>query len=123
MNWYLETELQHETTEWDFLKERFMFTFSFEDGFECIDEALQEINIVIFKIPVEHVTWVQPYWSTQLRHALECYNVTTKEGEEDPRNISIPKSEGHCKVIGPKVEVLDISKPLKTKKVNIGLDA
>jgi len=40
MNWYLETELQHGTTEWDVLKEIFMLTFSFEDGFECIDETL-----------------------------------------------------------------------------------
>ena len=40
MNWYLETELRHDTTEWDVLKEGFLLTFNFEDGFECIDEAL-----------------------------------------------------------------------------------
>lgn len=49
--------------------------------------------------------------------------MTMEEGEEDPRNISIPKSEGHCEVTGPKVEFPDISKPLKTKQVNIGSKA
>lgn len=42
MNWYLETELWHNTEEWDILRQGFLMTFSFEDGFECIDEALQE---------------------------------------------------------------------------------
>lgn len=58
-----------------------------------------------------------------MHHALEWYNVTTKEGKEDPRNISIPESEGHCEVTGPKVEVPNISKPFKTKKVNIVSEA
>jgi len=40
MNWYLETELHHGTSEWDILCEGFIMTFSFEDGFDCIDEAL-----------------------------------------------------------------------------------
>ena len=40
MNWYLETELRHDTAEWDILREGFLMTFSFENGFERIDEAL-----------------------------------------------------------------------------------
>lgn len=48
MNWYLETELQHGTAKWDVLKERFMLTFSFEYGFECISDALQQIITTIF---------------------------------------------------------------------------
>lgn len=40
MNWYLETELCHDIVEWDALREGFFMTFKFEDGFECIDEAL-----------------------------------------------------------------------------------
>ena len=39
MNLYLKTELCHGTTEWDVLRERFVRTFIFEDGFERIDEA------------------------------------------------------------------------------------
>ena len=48
--------------------------------------------------------------------------MTTEEGEEDPRNISIPESEGHHEVTRLKVEFPNISKPLKTKQVNIGLE-
>ena len=53
MNWYLKTELRHGTTEWDVLKEGFLLTFSFEDGFGRFDEALKEIKAVIFKTPKE----------------------------------------------------------------------
>lgn len=66
------------------MKEGFFITLSFEDGFKCINEALQEIKLVIFKTPVEPIAWVQPHSSTHLHHALECYNVTTEEGEELP---------------------------------------
>lgn len=78
---------------------------------------------MIFITPVEPIAWVKPDWSTQLCHALECYNVTTEEGEEDPRNINIPESEGQRKVAGPKVDMPGISKPLNTKQVNIGSEA
>ena len=43
MNWYMETELRHGTTEWDILRESFPLTLSFEDGFDSIDEVLQEM--------------------------------------------------------------------------------
>ena len=64
-------------------------TFSIEDGFKCIDEALQEVKAMIFRIPQDPSDLIQPDWTTQLCHALECYNVTAKEEEEDPRNINI----------------------------------
>ena len=54
------------------------------------------------------------------QHALECYNVTMEEGNEDPQNINIPKSEGLREVAGPNVEIPDISQLVKTKRVNIG---
>jgi len=41
MNWYIEIELHHGTGEWDIRCEGFMMTFSFEDGFDSIYEALQ----------------------------------------------------------------------------------
>jgi len=40
MNWYLETEIHHGTEEWYVLRQGFLMTFSFEDRFECINEAL-----------------------------------------------------------------------------------
>lgn len=72
MNWYMEMELRHGTTKWDVLKGSSLLIFSFEDGFECIDESLQEIKDAIFRILEEHIVWVQPDWSMQLCHALEC---------------------------------------------------
>jgi len=51
MNWYLQIELYHGMNEWDILRQGFLMTFSFEHGFECIDEALQEVKAMIFQIP------------------------------------------------------------------------
>ena len=51
MNSHLETELLHGTCEWDILHEGFIMKFSFEDGFDYIDEVLQEVKAVIFRIP------------------------------------------------------------------------
>lgn len=34
MNWYLEIELCHGIDKWDILRQGFLMTFSFEDGFE-----------------------------------------------------------------------------------------
>jgi len=121
MNWYLETKLRHGTAEWDVLRESFLLTLSFEDGFESIDEALQEIKIAILRTLKELVEWAQLDWSTQLRHTLKCYNVIAKE-EDDPQKITIPKTERQCEVKGPKVVNPDISNPLKTRLVNIGTE-
>lgn len=59
MNWYLEMELFHGTMEWDILKESFLMTFSFEDGFKRIDEDLYEVKVVIFRIPQDPLELVQ----------------------------------------------------------------
>jgi len=64
MNKYLETELRHGIAKWDVLKESFLLTSNFEDGFKCIVEALQEIKVSIFRMLEEPVTWVQPDWIT-----------------------------------------------------------
>ena len=83
-------------------------TFSFEDGFERIDEALQEVKAMIFRILQDPMELVKPDWSTQLHHVLECYNVTIEEEDEDPRKITIPEIEGHREVQGSQIENLDI---------------
>ena len=123
MNWYLELELHHGTTKWDILRESFILNFGFEDGFEGIDEALQEIKASIFRTPKKPVELAQLDWSLQLRHALECYNVIVEEEEEDPRNIAILETEGKREVKGSKVANPDISEPLKTQQVNIRSEA
>jgi len=114
MNWYLKIELYHEKLEWDILRQGFLMTFSFEDGFECIDEVLQEVKETIFRIQQDPLDLIQLDWTTQLRHALECYNVTVEEEEEDPRNINIIGTEGHCEVEGLQIENPDITASLKT---------
>ena len=48
----------------------------------------------------------------------------TSEGEnEDTRNIDISKAKCHREVEGLQIENLDITVPLKTKQVHIGIEA
>lgn len=108
MNCYIETEIFHERGEWDVLHEGFVMAFSFEDEWDSIDEALQEVKVAIFRIPQESVELVQPEWATQLSCALECYNVIAEEEDHDLQKINIPKMEGHHEVQGPQIENLDI---------------
>lgn len=123
MNWYLEIEIFHGTIECGILMKISLLNFSFEDGFECVDEALQEIKTTIFRILEELVEWVQPDQSTQLHHALDCYNLTTKEEEYDDTNkFNILESQGQQEVEGHKRENPDVTEPPKTQQVNIGFD-
>ena len=57
------------------------------------------------KLKYKH--WVCPI-AQQETNALECYNLTIDE-DDDPRNISIPDSEGHCEVHGPAVEAPEVT--------------
>ena len=61
----------------------------------------------------------QPDWKEQEANAVECYNLAIDE-DDDPCNIKIPDSEGHCEVNGPAVEAPEVTQPLKTRQVNIG---
>ena len=84
MNWYIETELRHGTSEWDNLHEGFLLTFTFEDHWwDTINDALQSVKAAIFKIPQEPIEVLKPEWTTQLSCTLECYNVNTEEDNED----------------------------------------
>lgn len=64
MKWYIEIFLCHGIAEWDTLHEGFMMTFSFEDGWDNIDEVLQEVKEAIFRIPQEPVDLIKPKWAT-----------------------------------------------------------
>lgn len=97
-------------------------TFIFEDEFDCIDEVLQEVKSTIFRISQDYLDLVQPDWTTQLSHMLECYNVIAKEEDKDPQKINIPETEGHNKVEGKQIENPDVTVPLKMKQVNIGME-
>jgi len=96
----------------------FILTFNFTDDYPHFNLALQTIKKRIFENATP-LTWQHLDWIAQIENALECYNLTTKE-EEYPCNINITELERYCEVTRPKPEILDITKPLKTKKVNIG---
>ena len=119
MNSYIEIELHHGTDEWDILCEGFMMTISFEDRFDGIDEALQEVKAAIFRIPQDPLDLIQPKWHTQVIHALKCYNITIEAEDEDLRKINILETEGHNEVQGLQIEDPNITAPVKTKQVNI----
>jgi hypothetical protein len=54
---------------------------------------------------------------------LECYNVAKEEqDDEDPRNIQVLETEGERVVEGPELESFLYAQPLKTEKVNIGIN-
>jgi len=83
MNWYMEIELHHGIGEWDIFHEGFIMTFKFEDRFDYIDEVLQEVKATFFRILRDPLDLIQPDWTTQSSHVLECYNVTVEEEDED----------------------------------------
>jgi len=61
MNWYIETELCHGTSELDVLRKGFILTFTFEDHWwDTIDDALQAMKAAIFKITQEPMEELQP---------------------------------------------------------------
>jgi len=62
MNWYLETELRHGTGGWDTLCEGFIMTFNFKVEIDCIDQALQEVKVAIFRILHDPLDLIQPDW-------------------------------------------------------------
>lgn len=74
--------------------------FNFEDRFDSIDEALQELKESISRITQDPLDLTRSKWATHLSRALEFYNVTTEEEEEDPRKINIPETKGHHEVQG-----------------------
>ena len=101
MNWYIEIELCHGIGNWDILCEGFMTTFSFADGFDNIDEVLQEVKPAIFRIPSDPLDLIHPEWATQLSHVLKFYNVTLEDEDEDLQKINIAETKGHREVQGP----------------------
>jgi len=122
-NWYTETELRHGTGKWDILRKGFLLTFLFEyQWMDTVDDALQIAKATIFKLPQEPEEFVQPEWTHQLSHALECYKLQAEDDDDDPSNINISETEGSHEVQGPSIEDLDITAPLKMKQANIGTD-
>lgn len=101
--------------------DEFELTFNFESDYHEADDVLESIKERIFDSdPLSMINY--PDWFAQLETALECYNLAADEDDE-PHNINIPESEGTREIQGPELEIPEITKNLKTKKINIGTEA
>lgn len=119
-NWYTEIELRRGTENWPLLVDGFELTFNFESEYPKIDDALGSIKVRVFEADPLPVDSYQD-WAAQLETTLECYNLAGDEDEE-PRNISILESEGTHEVQGLDLEIPEITKKVRTKKINIGIE-
>ena len=82
-----------------------------------MDAAVRLIHTKVFDD--KEIAEYQPHWKAQEANAVECYNPAIDE-DDDPRNIDITQSEGHCEVHEPAIEAPEVTQPLKTRTVNIG---
>ena len=99
----------------------FELTFNFESNYPKFDYVLESIKERIFDIDPFPVVSYQD-WAMQLETMLECYNLATDEDDE-PHNTNIPESEGTREVQGLELEILEITKKVKIKQINIGTEA
>lgn len=83
----------------------------------------KKVKATISRMLQELVEMIQPYSAAKLSCALECYNVTVEEEDKDTRKIDIPETEDQGEVQRPQIENPDITMPVKTKQVNIGIEA
>jgi len=61
----------------------------------------------------------------EMDYALACYKLALEgdddeSDDEDPRYLDIAETEGEHAIQGPELQIPDVVKPLKIKKVNIG---
>ena len=120
-NWYTETEVRKGSENWSLMIDGFNLTFEFDSEYPEIDDDLEVIRMKIFEdgpFPLYN----KPECVVQLENALECYNLAADEDEE-PHNVNILESERSCEVQGPKLEIHEIAKKVKIKKINIGIEA
>ena len=121
-NWYTKTELCRGTETCSLLIEEFQLTFGFEFEYLEIDDALEVIILKLFDdFPL--LIFNQLDQVAQMKNVVECYNFAIDEEEEDPHNVNIAESEGSRDVRGPEMELLEITKKVKIKKINIGIEA
>jgi hypothetical protein len=115
-----------ETVDWEELTNNFKVTFSFEDDSPSVETNLQFIKDKIFSLEdsIELVPICSMHRSSMtILEVLECYiEVGEDQEDEHPRNLQIPEMEGEHAVDSPKFESVFYSKPLRTHKVNIGIE-
>lgn len=120
-NWYTEIELRRGTENWSLMIDGFKINFGFESEYPKVDTTLEMIRVKVFDdCPPQIVNQLD--WAAQMENVMECYNLAVDE-EEDAHNVNIPKSERSRDVQGPMLEIPEITKKVKIKKVNIGTEA
>ena len=55
-----------------------------------------------------------------MKDIVNYQNLSIEDNKDDPRNVSIPESEGERVVEGLALRTVDVTKTLKLKEVNIG---
>ena len=63
-----------------------------------------------------------PTWEMQMQDIVNCHNLSMEECDKDPRNVSIPESEGKRAIYRPPLQTVDVTKPLKLREFNIGME-
>lgn len=124
-NWYIELELRGGTRTWGEMLKDFIGTFIFEDNNPTIDSALQVVKERNWDEEGIAIERTKSEWDEKMDCALACYNLAVDGGdleseEEDPRHLEIEETKGEHEVQGPELQIPDVTKPLKIKKVNIG---
>jgi hypothetical protein len=122
INWYLQEELHLATTYWYDMTQKFIATFLFESQYPTVDQDLQIVRQKVFEeasnppFEQEEDEWIAP-----LQRLQGCYNINVDE-DDDPRNVNISEIEGQRDIEGPGIELPFVGKPIKIKKVNIGIE-
>ena len=65
--WYLDAELHQRTHNWETLKDEFVGTFGLAGGTQALDEALQDIDALVFDESRPCVAHGVPTWETRIQ--------------------------------------------------------
>ena len=75
--------------------------FGLIGGTEALDEALQDIDALVFHESHPRAAYGAPMWDTQMQDIVNCHNLLMEECDEGPQNVTILESKGECTVAGP----------------------
>ena len=117
-NWYAAAELHRDTVSWVCTIDSFVLTFSTNMVCPTLDVSIRLTHTKVFDD--QESVESRPDWQAQAAYAIEWYNLAIDE-DDDLRNNDNPESEGHCDIRGPADESLEVTQPLKTRTVNIGV--
>ena len=100
----------------------FSHTFSFVATNPNVHNALQIIQVVVFKVfPVTYP--MDPHAHCHMQSMMECYNIYVEpEDDDELSNITILETKGSHDVAAPDVLTDPMNQPLKSRKVNIGAE-